>query len=157
MANFSFFHYYWNYTFMTNFDDKKNHLYQLIDQGDYHKAIKDVDILLSQVENREEKQNYLFIKSKALKNLETYRGALIVLDGLLKTPNTIQDHSLLLDAMIVKIECLWRLGELNNSLKISQDAEKILQEINRKILIKHFCRPLKLQKIKELFTGTKAI
>ena len=88
-------------------------------QGIEKRYVEDID-----------KWKYEILEGKCLKDLGEFEAALkisnkVVLEGKRSSRN----DTIMVDALIIKAESLWRLGQLDESLKVIEDAERMFQTI----------------------------
>ncbi len=88
-------------------------------QGIEKRYVEDID-----------KWKYEILEGKCLKDLGEFEAALkisnkVVLEGKRASRN----DTIMVDALIIKAESLWRLGQLDESLKVIEDAERMFQTI----------------------------
>ncbi|UCG00975.1 MAG: tetratricopeptide repeat protein [Candidatus Heimdallarchaeota archaeon] len=111
--------------------DELRHVTQLLFQGRLIAALSEVEELEKKVKQKDIITTVKLLKCKILIKLENIEGALGLADQSLKLSKKTNNEIQVLDAIILKTETLWRLGNYNESFKMIEKGKQLLGTITQ--------------------------
>ncbi|MFX0124081.1 MAG: tetratricopeptide repeat protein [Candidatus Hodarchaeota archaeon] len=115
---------------MTISDDIR-HVTQLIFQGQLIPALSEVEDLEKRVKKKNAVLTVKLLKTKILIKLGSIEEALELVDQVLKATKTSKNKLHKIDGIISKTEALWRLGNYQESYKVVEKGEQLLNTITQ--------------------------
>ncbi|MHA2203448.1 MAG: tetratricopeptide repeat protein [Candidatus Hodarchaeales archaeon] len=105
---------------------------ELIHQGDFHKALHNVE-RLEKLENLPNNDQLVckLLKSTILNKLGDFEASLRLSEQILKATEKLGRSLCIVDALIAKEVALWRLGRYNESLKVVEQGENMITSLTQ--------------------------
>ena len=103
---------------------------QLICVGSFEDALQVVDELDKKIDPASmDHLTCKLLRGTILNKLGRFEDALAVADRFLLDNDVLGDHIQIVDALIVQASALWRLGRFDESLKVIEYGENLLQKL----------------------------
>jgi tetratricopeptide (TPR) repeat protein/predicted amidohydrolase len=102
--------------------------------GNYIDALQQVEGIASMADlSREDQLTCLLLESKIRVKLGEIEAARTLIEEVQEKTHEAKDLLLSMDALIIKAEICWRLGELNDGLEVVEEGQELLESIDREL------------------------